>query len=188
MVTLPDWIATDGASLLRIAGSAVCVYVAVIVFTRFSGLRTFSKLSSFDFAITIALGSVFASILLAPQPSLLEGVFAMGLLLALQYLISRLRLARPFQTLVDNEPLLVLAHGRPLHAHMRVGRITQDDLNARLRQAGLASPAQALAIVLETTGELSVIRTGQPFDPAIMANVRGADAHFPPSPATPHTA
>lgn len=52
--------------------STIGIYVAIIIFTRINGLRTFSKMSSFDFAVTVAIGSVIASTAATKGPSLLE--------------------------------------------------------------------------------------------------------------------
>jgi uncharacterized membrane protein YcaP (DUF421 family) len=78
------WIFNDfysiGSTLLTTFG----IYLAVVVITRINGLRTFAKMSSFDFAITIAIGSLMASTILSPQNSLVKGIIALILLISLQ--------------------------------------------------------------------------------------------------------
>ena len=59
------WFTTSWAALGAIAISAVAVYAAILVYTRIAGLRSFAKMSSFDFAMTVAVGSMVASSILA---------------------------------------------------------------------------------------------------------------------------
>jgi len=53
------WFAVTPTDLVAIAISAVLVYAAVLLYTRVVGLRSFSKMSAADFAMTIACGSNF---------------------------------------------------------------------------------------------------------------------------------
>ena len=52
------------AGLGRALVSGVLTYVALIFLVRLSGKRTLSKMNAFDLVVTIALGSVFATIIL----------------------------------------------------------------------------------------------------------------------------
>lgn len=42
--------------------SSLAILIAVVAFVRIIGLRSFSKMSSFDFAVTVAMGSLLASV------------------------------------------------------------------------------------------------------------------------------
>ncbi|GIV58149.1 MAG: hypothetical protein KatS3mg042_1062 [Rhodothermaceae bacterium] len=85
------WITTTGTDLLMVLLSGLGIYVVLLALTRLMGLRSFAKMSSFDFAITVAFGSVIASTLLTPSPSLLNGAFGLAVLFGIQYLISHVR-------------------------------------------------------------------------------------------------
>ena len=105
-----EWLGTSVSSVLWILLSTIGIYFAIILFTRLNGLRTFSKMSSFDFAITVATGSVIASTVVSPTPSLLEGAVALAALLACQRLVSWLR-SNTSVSVTDNEPVLLMAGG-----------------------------------------------------------------------------
>ncbi len=47
-------------------------YVALIIFLRVSGKRTLSKWNAFDFVVTIALGSILASVVVSKDLVLVE--------------------------------------------------------------------------------------------------------------------
>ena len=58
---MENWLTVSAPVLIKTALSIIAIFTAIIVITRISGLRTFAKMSSFDFASTIAIGSVLAS-------------------------------------------------------------------------------------------------------------------------------
>lgn len=155
-----EWVWTDATALVMAAVSTLVVYVALILYARIFGLRSFSKMSSFDFAMTIALGSLFASSISGPSPPLLLALVCLLLLFLGQKLVAFGRRSRPLKKLVDNEPLLLMRDGAPIRENMRRANVTDDDLRAKLREANVLDPAQVKAVVFETTGDVSVLHGG----------------------------
>lgn len=152
------WITTTWTSAAMVALTTTGIYLAVIVHTRLAGLRSFSKMSSFDFAMTVAVGSVVASTALTDDPPLLQGVVALSSLFALQLGVAwareRSSLARQ---IVDNSPVLLMRGSEILDDAMRRTEITRGDLLAKLREANVLHLGQVRAVVLETTGDISVL-------------------------------
>ncbi|WP_217271986.1 hypothetical protein [Sphingopyxis sp. BSNA05] len=62
---LNEWTTTGWEQIALIALSAAAMYVTVILLTRLAGVRSFSKMSGFDFAVTVAIGSVLGSVILS---------------------------------------------------------------------------------------------------------------------------
>ncbi len=144
----------------RVLVVGTLAYVALVAILRISGKRTLTKLNAFDLVVTIALGSILATVLLSKSVALAEGVLAMALLVLLQYTITWLSVRSPgFQELVKSEPTLILRQGRFLDGAMRAQRITRDEVMAALRSNGVTDAAEAAAVVLETDGSLTVIQT-----------------------------
>lgn len=171
-----EWISTSVSDLLMISLTGLGIYVALLLFTRLSGLRSFSKLSSFDFSITVAFGSVVASTLLSKTPSLFAGIFALALLYTIQFCVSRLRrYSTIISALVDNDPILIMAGEKVLSKNLTAVRMTNKDLNYKLRAAGITHKKQVLAVVMESTGDVSVLKVGDDFDIALLDGVRDAD-------------
>ena len=67
-------ILTSWQDILRLTLTGVLAYGGLIAILRLSGKRTLSKLSAFDFVVTVALGSSLATILLSRSTPLLEGI------------------------------------------------------------------------------------------------------------------
>ncbi|MCY7411672.1 MAG: hypothetical protein LH471_01320 [Salinibacterium sp.] len=69
-----------------IIGSAS--HLTLVLILRASGKRTLSQLNAFDFVVTVALGSTFATILLSTDVTWAEGFAALGLLAGMQFLVA----------------------------------------------------------------------------------------------------
>ena len=93
---MENWFEVSYQSVIIISLSALGIYAAVILFTRIAGKRSFSKMSSFDFAMTVAIGSILASTILNSSVSLLEGVVGLAAVYLLQISIAYLRRYRFF--------------------------------------------------------------------------------------------
>ena len=177
---MSDWFALDPSNLVATVLSAIAIYAVLIGLVRLVGLRSFSKMTSVDFAMTVAMGSVLASTVLAAAPSLPQAAVAMASLFGIQYVVSRLRKYTQWaETVFDNEPVVLMAHGRMLRDNMQHTRVTEHDVWSKLREANVLDPSEVRAVVLETTGDISVLHgdpDGQDLHPCILRGVRDADA------------
>lgn len=174
-----SWIGTTWTAAAMTLASAAGIYLALIVYTRLVGLRSFSKMSSFDFAITVAIGSVIATTVVAEDPPLLQGAMALAWLYALQYGLSRLRQrSGTVRAAVDNRPVLLMDGDRILEAAMDRAGVTRADVLAKLREANVLRFDQVRAVVLESTGDISVLHApaddAVELEPALLDQVRGA--------------
>ncbi|MGI9173790.1 MAG: DUF421 domain-containing protein [Rhodothermales bacterium] len=176
---LSDWFETSAIGILAVILSAIGVYILVIALTRLAGLRSFSKMSSFDFVMTVAIGSIVASTVLLKDPPLFRAAFALAAVFGLQYGIAWLReRSSDFSSLVDNEPLLLMDGPNVLEENLKKARVTKDDLRAKLREANVLDLSQVRAVVLETTGDISVLHgeaDGPALNPDLLRGVHGAD-------------
>lgn len=171
-----SWITTTGTTLLMVLLSTLGIYAALLFLTRLAGLRSFSSMSSFDFGITIAFGAVIASTVLTKDPPLLAGVTALLALFGIQYVVSKSRrFTRVVERLVDNQPLLVMAGAEVLSDNLDSARLSEEDLKSKLRLAGVTHRSQVLAVVFETTGDISVLKMSDEVDPWVFDGIRGAE-------------
>ena len=112
---MEKWFEASGTSLIAIVLSAIGIYITVIVYTRIAGKRSFSKMSSFDFAMTIASGSILASTILLKNVSLIQGAVGLLVVYILQIGTAFLRRYPKFRKITDNEPLLLMEEGKIFH-------------------------------------------------------------------------
>lgn len=135
-------------------------YVVIIFLLRISGKRTLSKWNSFDFVVTIAFGSILASMLLSKDTSLAQASLGFGLLVLYQFLITWVA-ARSgiMQSLVKAKPTLLLYKGQFRQETLKNERVARGEVLAALRGQGIGDMASVGAVVLETDGSFSVIKS-----------------------------
>jgi uncharacterized membrane protein YcaP (DUF421 family) len=158
--------------LLRVALIAALAYSALVAVLRIAGKRALAKLNAFDLVVTVALGSTLATVLLSKDVSFLEGLLAFAMLALLQWIVARLSIASPaFREVVRSQPRLLLEDGQYLRRAMREERVTEDEILAVIRSAGVGRIEDVAAVVLETDGTLSVIK-GKGQSLSVLAGVR----------------
>lgn len=144
--------------IFRLVVVGLAAYAALVVLVRVAGSRSLAKLNAFDLVVTIALGSTLSSVLLDKAIPLLEGVTAFAVLLGLQFAVAWASArSERFAKLTRSAPVIVYRHGRFLQDAMKETRLTESDVHAVIRRAQLGSPEAVEAVVLETSGDLSVI-------------------------------
>lgn len=166
------------ADVVAIVINAVGIYAAVIVCTRIAGLRSFSKMSSFDFAMTVAVGSIVGTAATTADLPLVLAVVSIATVYVLQMTISMLRRFEWVSDVVDNEPLLLVHGGEILEENLERSEVTLGDLRAKLREANALSVEEVEAVVFETTGDISVLHSEDAdasVDDWLLADVRSTD-------------
>ena len=172
-----EWFAFGWADLGAVVLTAVGVYAVVLAYTRWAGLRSFSKLSSFDFVVTVAVGSIVSSAIILKDVSLVRGAVALGVLFAIQETVGRLRLRYEFVARsIGNVPILLMRGSIVLHANLKRVRVSEDEMAhatmtlariglyteptcaqaaaayLELLEAGVITPQQTTVVVLTSTG------------------------------------
>ena len=153
----------DWAALGRVLLVGTVAYVSLVAILRISGKRTLTKFNAFDFVVTVALGSTLATVLLSKSTPLAEGIVALALLVFLQFAITWLSVRSPwFDALVKSEPTLLLHRGEFLDGALDQQRVTRAEVLAALRSHDVIDVKDVAAVVLETDGSISVVRTSKP--------------------------
>lgn len=147
--------------------------VWVIFVVRVIGLRTFSKMTAFDFVATVATGSLLAGACQATTwPEFAQPTLAISALLGAQFVIAKLRQASDqIEETVQNEPVILMRNGKISDDALRETRVAHADLIAKLREANALRFSDVRAVVLETTGDISVLH-GDDLDDAMLEGAR----------------
>ena len=162
------------SDLLRVLVVGTLAYAGLVLLLRVTGKRTLSKMNAFDMVVTVALGSTLATTLLSKEVALAEGLTAFALLILLQYAITWSSVRWPlFQRIVKARPRLLAYDGETLDDALREERVSEEELAAAVRDAGLPSVEQAQAVVLETEGTLTVVPMQDGAEYHALRHVRG---------------
>jgi uncharacterized membrane protein YcaP (DUF421 family) len=168
------WLGTSWSEVGLVVLSTAAIFGITIAYVRVVGLRSFSKMSSFDFVMTLAVGSIVASVAVTSTVSLPDGAVGLAALFGVQYVIGRLRSATRFERLVDNSPVVLMIGDRFLTENLARTRVTTLDVKAKLRAANVLDYSTVRAVVLETTGDISVLHGASAVDPDLLEGVIGA--------------
>ncbi len=152
-----EWFKFSSDGFFAIILTAIGIYMALVILTRISGKRSFSKMSSFDFAMTVAIGSVLATVILSKSVSLQDGITALVIIYVLQILIATARRWKPIRELMDNKPTLLMQNGKIIEGSLEKCKVTESDLKAKLREANVIQLSEVKAVVFESTGDISVL-------------------------------
>ncbi|WP_224996413.1 DUF421 domain-containing protein [Cesiribacter sp. SM1] len=152
----------DGEMVIWGLASASLVFILVIGLTRLFGLRSFARLSTFDFAFTLAKGALIASIALNDDIGFFEGAVALLTIYLFEWATASLR--NRFELvnkLVSNKPVLLMYKGEYLMKNINSTRVSLDDIHFAMRQANVQQFGEVKAVIAEPTGQISVL-TGEP--------------------------
>jgi uncharacterized membrane protein YcaP (DUF421 family) len=146
-----------------------------ILLVRIVGLRAFSKMTAFDFVTTIATGSLIAQAgTRSNWPEFAQSLAAIAGVFLVQWLLAKARLSSErFQSVITNRPVLLMEDGEFIDAAMSETRVSRSSIMEKLRAAD-ASPSRVKAVVLETTGDISVMKSDD-FDKCLLQGVERID-------------
>ncbi|MGE5953019.1 MAG: DUF421 domain-containing protein [Qipengyuania vulgaris] len=164
-------------TLLDIAARGIFLSAAAIIWIvlliRINGLRSLSKMTNFDFVMTVALGSLVAGAAQASDwKGFAQGMVAMVGLFIVQFTAARIRKASATaEDVMQNEPVFLMRNGQFLENALKSTRVSRSDLVAKLREANVLELSKVRAAVLETTGDVSVLH-GDRLDETLIENVK----------------
>lgn len=160
-------------SILRIICIAPVAYFALVFILKFSGKRTLAKMNAFDFVVTIALGSILASVVLNQNIPLANGVATILLFIGFQFILTWLAVrVKKVKTLITSKPSLLFYKGNFLHQAMKEERITVEEIYSAVRRKGISSLDKIDAIILETTGDMAIIEKITTLEERIFEDVK----------------
>lgn len=136
-----NWLLAEENSVLMIALSMILIYITLVTLTRLGGLRSFSKMSAFDFALTVAIGSVIGSTIVAQDPPVVNGALALAVLFAVKIGLAQIRWRISFVAdLLDNPPRLIMIGEKMLPEQMKKANITEKGLRSKTARSECARP------------------------------------------------
>lgn len=173
-----DWVTTSWVSVGKIFATGLVTFVVLLAYARVVGLRSFAKMSTLDFAATVAIGSVLASVTLSNSTPIAAGLAALAVLMLVPWGINALRRRSDrFRSMTDNRPTLLMLDGEILHDNLDKDQVTVADLRAKLREANVLQLSEVRAVVLETTGDVSVLHGDADVDDWLLEGIDRDEEH-----------
>ncbi len=163
--------------VVRGAGLTAAALLWIHLLVRIVGLRSFSKMTAFDFVATIATGSLLANAASASRwPDFFQVMIAAAALMGVQAALARLRKASDTaRDMLSNTPVLLMRDGEFIDEALDATRVGRPDVLSKLRAANVHDLKEVRAVVLERTGDISVIHGEAPGE-AVMRGVSDVSA------------
>ncbi|MES2184059.1 MAG: YetF domain-containing protein [Pseudomonadota bacterium] len=131
----------------------------LFVLFRFVLRRDIGSVGVSDFLFVVILGDAAQNAMIGDGTSVADGMWLIATLAPWNYVMDWATWRFPAVERLANGTRKCLArNGRLLRKTMRREYITEDELMAKLHQAGLEELGQAKAIYLEPDGEIAVIK------------------------------
>lgn len=156
----------DWEGIWHVTLCALISYFVLFLFIRISGKRTLSKLTAFDFVVTITLGSTLSSMMLGKTP-IVEGAAALAVVISLQFVLAYgAKKSSALEKVINSSPVLLYYDGKFIERQMEREVVTQEEIYAAVRKFRIYDMGQVRAVVMEINGELTVVRAqeGVPSD------------------------
>ncbi|QTD43558.1 DUF421 domain-containing protein [Sporosarcina sp. Te-1] len=147
-------------------------FIVLLLLARLMGKKQISQLTFFHYVTGITIGSIAADIAGESETPFVNGLYAMILWALLTYFLNFLAMkSKKARVLLDDTPTVIMHKGKLNEQAMKKSRLTLNDLNMMLREQGIFSIKDVEYAILETNGQLSVMKkTAQ--EPATKKDVK----------------
>lgn len=138
---------------------AIAVYLFLLLVFRLAGKRTLAQATPFDVVLLLIISEAVQNALVGDDRSLTNAFLIVLTLVGtdIALSLSKNRIA-PLARLLEDLPLVILEHGKPLPERMARVRVDLDDvLEAARSLHGLKRLDQVEFAVLERNGSISII-------------------------------
>ncbi|MHB8734424.1 MAG: DUF421 domain-containing protein [Terriglobales bacterium] len=156
---MPPGLLTPVHTALEIVVRCTAVYLLVLLLLRLMGKREVGQMNTVDFVMLLLIANAVQNAMTGPDTSLVGGAVAAATLIGINFVLSHtlLKHAR-LRKLVEGSPTLLIHDGQILQDHLRSEGITQEALEAALREHGVARAADCSSAILEVDGSISVLK------------------------------
>lgn len=144
--------------LYRVAVSALLIYPFIVFAVKVAGKRSTSKMNNFDWIVTVAMGAITGSAILAEEVTLSEAFVAITILLGLQYAATKATVYLPeVAKIIHSAPTLLYYEGVFQEDAMICERVSRGEIERAVREQGYNDLTEVGAVVMESNATLSVL-------------------------------
>lgn len=134
-------------------------FIVLLIMARVMGKKQISQLTFFHYVTGITIGSIAAEIAGQNETPFVDGIIAMIWWALLTLLMSYIALkSKKARVLLDDKPTIVMFEGKLIEEAMKKSRLHLNDLNMMLREQSIFSIKDVQYAILETNGNLSVLK------------------------------
>jgi uncharacterized membrane protein YcaP (DUF421 family) len=159
-----DWSELFGVSIspleLFVRGSTIYWFIFLIF--RVVLRREVGALGIADVLVIVLIADASQNAMAGEYRSITDGMVLISTIVFWNVVVDWAAYRSPrLSRLLEPTPLVLVDHGRMLRANMRREFLTPEELHSKLREKGVDDISQVKRAVLETDGEISVVRLDQ---------------------------
>lgn len=137
----------------------ILLFGAIYLSLRFLGKRQVGEMEPSEFVVTVLISELAAIPMQDLDIPLLHGIIPVVVLVLLEMIVSLVCLRfRGIRTFLAGKPEFVVVNGKISESALRRARITLEELVTELRQMGEHDIGGLKYVILETSGQLSVVK------------------------------
>lgn len=141
-----------------IALKSIAVYVFIVAAIRFFGKKEFAQLSVVDVVFILLISNAVQNAMVGSDSSLGGGLVAAFALFVMNYGFKFLSSYSPFLAkAIEGEPVLLIYHGVVKESGLKKAGLTLEQMEAVVREHGVASLSEVDLAVFEVDGNISVL-------------------------------
>lgn len=143
----------------------VVIYFFILIIFRFSGKKTLSEATTFDFVLLLIISEVTQAAMIGNDYSITASIVLITTLVSIDFLVNQIKLrSKKISKVVEGLPLIVVEKGKPLKERMRLAKVEEEDVLQSARKSfGITNLHDIDYAVLETDGTISIIPSRNPF-------------------------
>ena len=146
----------SGAAL--IAGKTTVIYLFLVLGLRLLGKRELGQMNIYDLVLIIVLANAVQNAMVGDDNSLIGGIVSAFTLLIWNRLFTIAMVRSPkVEHLMVGDPMLIVKDGEIIHHRCHREGVTREQIQAALREHGMARLEDAAMCVLEVDGTISVV-------------------------------
>ena len=143
---------------VRIIFSTMVIYLFIVIAIRLFGKKELAQLSVVDMVFILLISNAVQNAMVGPDSTLSGGLVAATTLFIMNYIFKSLQYRFPkFGKIVEGDATMLIYKGEILETHLKMAKITKDELMEAVREHGVASVKQVDLAILEVDGNISVL-------------------------------
>jgi len=144
-----------------VAVRTIAVYAAVFLGLRLMGKREIGQMTVFDLVMILLIANAVQNAMVGMDTSLQGGIIAAFVLLAVNRLVSLLRIrGGRWGRLIEGTPTVLVKDGEFVEPALRREGVDAEELDMAAREHGLDSMKQVKLAILEVDGSISIVPEG----------------------------
>lgn len=154
--------------VVEIVLQTLLAFFSIFFITRILGRQQVAQLTVHEYINGITFGSIAATLATDVNQRTWQHLIGLILFGLLTFLMSYVSLKSiPIARIMQGEPIIVIQDGKILEKNLKKFFYTIDDLNHLLRKKDVFNILDVKYGILETTGELSIIKAGTKVNPTV---------------------